>query len=41
MADRPFLVYWDSVWQFLDDLVGAVSLFALLWVGLWASHIFG
>lgn len=41
MANRKFLGLWDSVWHFIDDAVGAVCLFGLLWVGLWASHIFG
>ena len=27
--------------EFLGDLIGALSLFFLLWVGLWAAHLFG
>ncbi len=29
----------DNHW--IGDLIGAVSLFGLLWVGLLAAHVFG
>jgi len=41
MADRKFMGLWDSVWQFIGELLGAVSLFVILGAGLWAAHIFG
>lgn len=27
--------------EILGDLIGALSLFFLLWVSLWAAHLFG
>jgi len=27
--------------EFLGDLICALSLFFMLWVGLWAAHLFG
>ena len=27
--------------EILGDLIGTLSLFFLLWVGLWAAHLFG
>ena len=27
--------------EILGDLIGALSLLFLLWVGLWAAHLFG
>jgi len=27
--------------EIFGDLIGVVALFFLLWVGLWAAHLFG
>jgi len=27
--------------EILGDLIGALSLFFLLWIALWAAHLFG
>lgn len=27
--------------EILGDLIGVLSLFFMLWVGLWAAHLFG
>lgn len=27
--------------EILGDLIGALALFFLLWIGLWAVHLFG
>jgi hypothetical protein len=38
MDDKKFLGLWDSAWQFVGDLVGAICLFdlipALMFIGL-------
>jgi hypothetical protein len=41
MRNKKFLGYWDSVWEFLEDFLGAIGLFVLLFCGLWLSYIFG
>ena len=41
MSRKPFLFYWDSLWQFLDDALGVICLFALLYFGLFAAMVFG
>lgn len=30
MDDKKFLGLWGSVWEFVDDLVGVICLFALI-----------
>lgn len=29
------------MWRLLADALGVAALFFMLWVGLWAAHLFG
>lgn len=31
----------EKLLEWIGDLIGALSLFVMLWAGLWASAIFG
>jgi hypothetical protein len=31
---------WRLILELLGDLVGVAALFFLLWVGIWAAHLF-
>jgi hypothetical protein len=41
MANKKFLVLWDSVWEFIDDVLGVIFLFLLIPALLFLGHGFG
>ena len=40
MPNKKFLTYWDSVWEFLEDLLGCIALFALIPALLFIGMLF-
>lgn len=40
MQNKKFLKLWDSVWEFLDDVVGVICLFALIPALMFISLLF-
>jgi hypothetical protein len=40
MSNKKFLTYWDSVWQFLEDLLGCIAVFAMIPLGMLFALVF-
>lgn len=40
MPKKKFLKYWDSAYEFFDDLIGCIALFAMIPVLMFLSLLF-